>query len=64
MDVLFDDMVARKLGEVEPVAVHVIGIGVIFGPTTDPRHGAVPLDHATSNGADGAGVDEGLVLHV
>ncbi len=64
MDVLLDDMVAGKLGEVEPVTVHVIGIGIVFGPTTDPRHGAVPLDDPAAERADGAGVDEGLVLHV
>ena len=64
MDVLLDDMVAGKLREVEPVAVHVVRIGVVLGPTTDPRHGAIPLDHAATERTNSAGVDEGLVLHV
>ena len=64
MDMLFDDVVTGELGEVEPVTVHVVGVGVALGATTDPRHGAVPLDHAATERADGAGIDEGLVLHV
>jgi hypothetical protein len=64
VDVLLDDVVAGKLGEVEPVAGQVGGVGLALVAALDPRHGAVPLDHAALDLADGSGIDERLVAQV
>jgi len=64
VDVLLDDVVARKLGKVHPVAIHVDTVSFASHPTTYPRYGAIPLDDTTADSADGTRVDEGLILQV
>lgn len=49
VDVLLADVVAGKLGEVEPVLAEVGGVALVLVAPRDPRHVAVPVDRAAED---------------
>ena len=64
MYVLFDDMVAGHLCEVNPIACHVISIGLASVTALNPGYHAIPLHNTAADSTDRTRVDECFIAQV
>ena len=62
--VLFDNVVARELSEVEPVTSHIVGIALPRLTRGNPRHSAIPGNHTAHNITNGACIDLSLRFQI